>query len=68
MAILNAQENIETSTIWASDVQVCQRYGVSRCTVWRWAKEGRLPPPVKIGPSITRWRLSEVIEKLEGGK
>ena len=66
MATLKPQENLKTPTIWASDIQISQRYGVSRCTVWRWAKERRLPPPVKIGPSITRWRLTEVIEKLEG--
>lgn len=52
---------------WANDIQLAQRFAVSRATIWRWHKQGILPPATKIGPNITRWRLSEVIEKLEGG-
>jgi prophage regulatory protein len=51
---------------WASDLQIAKRYGVARCTVWRWRNEGRLPEPTKIAANTTRWRLSEVIEALEG--
>ena len=51
---------------WASDIQLAQRYSVSRATIWRWVTEGNLPKPKKLGANCTRWRLSEVIEALEG--
>jgi prophage regulatory protein len=34
--------------------------GVHVATVWRLAKAGELPPPIKLGPSTTRWRVSDV--------
>lgn len=49
---------------YARDTEIAARYGISRNTVWRWAKEGRLPSPVRIGPGVTRWRLDDV-EKFE---
>lgn len=40
--------------------QVRERYGsVSRMTLYRWTKEGKLPPPVHIG-SHPMWRLSDL--------
>ena len=33
---------------------------VSPATLWRWVREGRFPPPFKIGQSITVWNLGEV--------
>lgn len=47
---------------WLSDKHLSQRLGVSRATVWNWAKDGRLAPPVKLGKNTTRWRLSDVQE------
>ena len=38
-----------------SDSQLATRYGVSRATIWRWAKRGILPPPVQISPGCSRW-------------
>lgn len=29
-------------------------FGISSATVWRWAKDGRLPPPVRTG-RVTAW-------------
>ena len=54
-------------TEWASDLQLAQRYCVSRATIWRWTSEGTLPQPRKIGRNCTRWKLTEVTEALEGG-
>ncbi len=45
-------------TEWASDKQLAERYSVSRATIWRWNKEGHLPPPAKIG-GATRWRVAD---------
>lgn len=33
---------------------------ISPATAWRWAKEGRLPQPFKIGPGTTVFDLDEV--------
>jgi len=31
--------------------EVCDRLGVSRTTVWRMSRQGKLPRPIKIGSS-----------------
>jgi prophage regulatory protein len=43
-----------------SDSDLAQTLGVSRNTIWRWAREGRLSPPIKIGPNCTRWPESAI--------
>ena len=50
---------------WVADTFLANRYAVSRQCVWRWAKDGRIPPPVKLTPGCTRWRLVDVIAALE---
>jgi predicted DNA-binding transcriptional regulator AlpA len=39
---------------------VAALWGISSPTVWRWAKEGLLPAPVKLGPNTTAWRVSDL--------
>lgn len=48
--------------MYLSDKQVGERYGASRWTPWRWAKDPStgFPQPVKLGPGMTRWRLSDL--------
>jgi prophage regulatory protein len=46
--------------MYLTDEQVAARYTISRMTVWRWAREGRLPRPVKLGPNVTRWVQAEL--------
>ncbi len=29
-------------------------------TIWRWARLGLFPKPVKLGPQVSAWRLSEI--------
>lgn len=48
------------SAIYLSDKQVSQRYEVARQTIWRWTQEGHLPPPVKLSPGCSRWKLSDL--------
>lgn len=36
------------------------RLGVSRATIWRWVKTGRLPTPVSLSPGVTGWWASEL--------
>lgn len=38
--------------------EVADRYGISRTTVWRWVKSGRLPAPIQIGPGIKRFSVA----------
>lgn len=33
-------------------------------TLWAWSRDGRFPAPVKLSPTMTAWRNSEVIEWL----
>ena len=47
---------------YKSDKDLAARYGVSRSTIWRWTKEGRLPQPKKLSPGCTRWDWSEILE------
>lgn len=51
-------------TRYVRDIDLAERYGISRATVWRWAQAGILPAPVKLGPATTRWDL-EVIREAE---
>lgn len=50
--------------------EVCRFLGgakspLDKSTVYRWVREGRLPPPVRLGPQSTRWRRSE-LERVRG--
>jgi predicted DNA-binding transcriptional regulator AlpA len=38
---------------------------VSSSTWWRWVSIGRAPKPVKLGPGVTAWRKSDVLDMLE---
>ena len=40
---------------------------VSKSTWWAGVKTGRYPPPVKLGPRITAWRVSEIRALLRNG-
>lgn len=46
---------------YLSDNQLATSYGVHRTTLWRWAKnDPSFPKPVKLGPQVSRWKLSEI--------
>ena len=47
--------------------QVAERLGVSKSTVWLYARNGTLPKPLKLSPRVTVWKASDVqtlIEKM----
>ena len=52
--------SIPSTRHYLKDTEVAARYSVHRDTPWRWCKEGRIPAPIKLGPSCTRWRLSDL--------
>jgi predicted DNA-binding transcriptional regulator AlpA len=40
---------------------------VARSTWWAGVKSGRYPQPVKLGPRITAWRISDIRSLIERG-
>lgn len=46
--------------------EVCQRLGVGTTTIWRWAKQGTLIPPVRIGQRSVGWRESDLNDWIKG--
>jgi prophage regulatory protein len=37
------------------------RFSVNRSTIWRWCNtDPTFPKPVRLGPFVTRWKLSEI--------
>lgn len=36
------------------------RLPIHRNTLWRWVASGEFPTPIKLGPNITAWRLSDI--------
>ena len=51
---------ISPTATHAADIQLADRYGVNRATIWRWAQQGKFPKPVKLSPGCTRWKLCDV--------
>lgn len=49
-----------TNKKYLKDVDVADRYSVSRVSVWRWVREGRLPAPISLSPGTTRWAIDEL--------
>lgn len=45
---------------YISAEQLAERYSVSQATIWRWAQAKRLPRPVQLSPSCTRWIVGEI--------
>ncbi len=51
-----------TAPVFLPVTEVASRYRVSVPTIWRWAREGRFPQPVKLGDNCTRWPLARLQE------
>lgn len=49
-----------TPVVFLTAQQVSKRESVSIGTIWRWAREGKFPAPVKLGDNCTRWRLADL--------
>jgi predicted DNA-binding transcriptional regulator AlpA len=47
-----------------SDREAAAVLGCARSSVWRWAAEGIIPKPLKIG-GMSRWRHSEIEAVIE---
>jgi len=42
------------------DKDVAKITSLSRASVWRLSKEGKLPAPIKLSERTTVWRLSDI--------
>jgi predicted DNA-binding transcriptional regulator AlpA len=40
--------------------EVASLLGMSKTTVWEMVRRGLLPKPLKFGPRMSRWRLSDI--------
>lgn len=38
---------------------------ISKSTVWAWSKAGKFPAPIKLSPTVTVWRNSDILNWLE---
>ena len=45
--------------------QVAELLGVSKSTVWMYAREGKLPKATKLSPRVSVWKVSDVIAFIE---
>ena len=41
---------------------------VSRSTWWAGVASGRFPKPIKLGPRLPVWRLSDILALIEGAR
>ena len=48
------------------DKDIADAMGVSRNTVWRWVRDGRLPEPVRLSPGCSRWPESAIATLING--
>jgi len=45
--------------------QLARLLDVDHSTIWRWAKNGVLPPPRQIGPAVHGWPEDEIAQLIE---
>jgi len=50
-----------------TDKDTAKILGTSVPTIWRWAREGIVPKPVKLG-RLSRWPRSEILGVIERAK
>ncbi|TGD72835.1 AlpA family phage regulatory protein [Mangrovimicrobium sediminis] len=46
------------------DRQIYPFFGIGRSTWWKWVKEGKAPPGIKLGSRTTVWRAEDVRQLL----
>ena len=46
--------------------ELARKCGVGTATVYRMTADGRLPQPLRLGPSCVRWSLAEVEAAISG--
>ena len=54
--------NTEVKFLTTKDV--CERLNISRTSFWRLRNKGILPPPYELGPSLFRYKATEIDEAM----
>ncbi|HEY7158836.1 MAG TPA: helix-turn-helix domain-containing protein [Gemmataceae bacterium] len=60
MAATTTRAPTKAQSDYITAVEIARRMSVTAHTVRRWAETGVLPPAVRIGERILRWRRDEV--------
>ena len=55
-------DQIQLGIGYSSDKTLARYFDTSRSTIWLWAREGRLPQPVKLSTGSTRWSNKDINE------
>ena len=55
-------------SIYLSKKDVARKLNVSPSTVFRWARDGIIPPPIRLGPNTISWDENELNEAIEEKK
>ena len=58
---INELEALNAGIGFSSDKIIALYLGAGRSTIWKWVKDGLLPPPVKITKSHSRWSNKEIL-------
>jgi len=40
--------------------EVTDMFGVNLSTIWRWRQKKGFPKPIRIGPNVVVWKISEI--------
>ena len=57
----------EIQGLFSASKKVAERLDIGVASVWRGVKLGRIPAPIHIGRSA-RWRLSDILALIAGGR
>ncbi|MEX2373988.1 MAG: hypothetical protein WD942_00155, partial [Dehalococcoidia bacterium] len=57
-----AEPQQPSSVYWAIPY-LCERYSITRTTLWRWTREKTFPAPISLGSSgsLSRWHADDVL-------
>mgnify|MGYP003389711621 FL=1 len=55
---------LEAGIGYSSDKTIALYLGAGRSTIWKWVRDKKLPPPVKITKSHSRWSNTELLPVL----
>jgi hypothetical protein len=58
---INELRALKAGIGFSSDKIIALYLGAGRSTVWKWVKDGLLPPPIKITRSHSRWSNPELL-------
>jgi len=55
-------------SIFLSKKEVARKFNISPSTVFRWANDGIIPPPIRLGPNTICWDENELDDAIEEKK